>query len=492
MARWPLMLGALLLLSPTVGRAQETPPPPAAEAQAEDGQEAPASPAGTGGLKRKKKKKKKAATPSSAESPIVGGPGTPSTGNDTSGAPPSAGTPEVPPPETDEPGDSDDAPARPGFDLRLRASLSAGAFQGWQVRKAHGALLLAEAAATPTARYGDFSLRVPLRLSQRKLFGATLPETQGFGGLELTWKQSRSLKLSVEGGLAGFWRPDWPDLYQPLADGGYAPTSRESHLDQRLGVELESAPVRRHHLRVSYRFRLADYAADPNFDPFDAPMHLTPTDHTEHELELGWRYVGKGFRLMAGVSAFGRQDTFFFARDAGTGKTHAGPGGLPPNPLQSLRGAEPSLGGKLWLFQKRLEVEAHYGFELVEDRFQGYYSYTGHHPELQVEYSPVERLSLKVSVEAWLRRYGANSYAEGPGHPPLTFGDRRVDRRGVLGGAVRYALRSKLSVTLEGRWVVRKTNFPPYTPGVFPSALAYDIDWNYQNWLALAGLEYRR
>jgi hypothetical protein len=195
---------------------------------------------------------------------------------------------------------------------------------------------------------------------------------------------------------------------------------------------------------------------------------------------------------MAGVNGFSRQDSFLFARDALTGRTHADPGGQPPNPLQSLRGAEPSVGGKLFLLERQLEVEASYGFELVEERFQGYYSYTGHHPELKLEYSPVDRVSLRATAEAWLRRYGENSYQEGPGHPALTFGDRRVDQRAVLGGALRFALRPDLWANLEGRWVVRRTNFPPYIPGVFPSGRAYAIDWNYQNWLALAGLEYYR
>jgi len=492
MARWLLALVAVLLLTPSQGRAQETTVPLSPEAQPEEGQDTPASPSGSGEQKRKKKRKKKAAAPVPAESAQSPGTESPSPTPGASDEPTPAGAPEAPPPESDEPGDSDEAPGGPGFNVRLRANVSAGAFRGLQVRKDRGALLVAEAAAIPTARYGDFLLRLPLRLAHRQTVGASLPETQGSGGLELTWKQSRRLKLSVEGGLSGFWRPGWPDLYQPLADGGFAPTSRASHLDQRFGMELVGTPLRRHRLRLGYRYALSDYAADPAFEPFEEPMHLTPLDHTEHALELGWRYVGKGFRLMAGVRGFARQDSFLFARDAGTGKTHAGPGGLAPNPLQSFRGGEPSLGGKLWLLQRRLEVEASYGFELVEDRFQGYYSYTGHHPELKVEYSPMERVSLRATAEAWLRSYGENSYVEGPGHPPLTFGDRRVDRRGVVGGELRFALRPELSAKLEGRWVVSKTNFPRYIPGSFPSSRAYDIDWNYQNWLALAGLEYHR
>lgn len=458
MTRWLPALVAVLLLPSSEGRAQEPSTPATLEAppQAEQG------------TKRKRKKRK-------AVKPAPG---------------PGASAPEAL--EPNEPGEDDETPAAYGFDVRLRASLSAGAFQGWQVRKEQGTLAIAEAAAIPTARYGDFLLRLPLRLSHRQMFGASLPESQGMGGFELRWKQSRRLKLSVEGGLAGYWRRGWPDLYQPLGGGGFAPTSRWSHLDQRFAVELVGTPVRRHRVRLGYRYLLSDYIADPAFEPIQEPMHLTPLDHTRHGLELGWRYVGRGFRLMAGVSGFSRQDTFLFARDARTGKTHSGPGGRPPNPLQSRRGAEPSAGGKLWLFERRLELEASYGLELVEDRFQGYYSYTGHHPELKLEYSPVARLSLRASAEAWLRRYGEHSYQEGAGHPPLSFGDRRVDRRGVLGGALRFALRPDLAANLEGQWVVRKTNFPSYVPGVFPSRRAYSIDWSYKNWRVLAGLEYRR
>ncbi|MBN1210842.1 MAG: hypothetical protein JXB05_38695 [Myxococcaceae bacterium] len=495
MARWWLALVAILLLVPSQGRAQETPSPLSPETQVGEELDIPPLPSGSGEQKRKKKKKKRkkkrAAAPAPGASIPISGAEAPSTAPGALAEPARADAPKAPPPESADPDDSDEDAGGPGFDVQLRASVSAGAFQGWQVRKDGGALVVAEAAAIPTARYGDFILRLPLRLAHRQTFGASLPETQGLGGLELTWKQSRRLKLSVEGGLVGFWRPGWPDLYQPLADGSFAPTSRASHLDRRFGAELVGTPMRRHRLRLSYRYALSDYATDPAFQPIDEPMHLTPLDHTEHALELGWRYVGKGFRLMAGVRGFARQDSFLFARDAGTGRTHAGPGGLPPNPLQSFRGGEPSVGGKLWLLQRRLELEAGYGLGLVEDRFQGYYSYTEHHPELRVDYSPVERVSLRATAAAWLRSYGENSYVEGPGHPPLTSGDRRVVRRGVLGGELRFQLRPGLTAKLEGRWVVNKSNFPPYVPGVFPRSRAYDIDWNYQNWLALGGLEYR-
>jgi hypothetical protein len=38
--------------------------------------------------------------------------------------------------------------------------------------------------------------------------------------------------------------------------------------------------------------------------------------------------------------------------------------------------------------------------------------------------------------------------------------------------------------------VIRDTNFPPYQPGVFPASRGYDIEWNYWNLLATAGLSY--
>jgi hypothetical protein len=215
-------------------------------------------------------------------------------------------------------------------------------------------------------------------------------------------------------------------------------------------------------------------------------------DNERHDLELSWRYLQKRYSVGAQVEAFERHDFFLFARDAGTGRTHAGPGGLPPNPLQSFRGFEPSLGGEVMLLGKKLEVDASYGFEIVEDLFQGYYSYTGHHPELKLVLTPRKGLSVTAGFEAWLREYGEGSYAAGPGHPPLVFGTRRSDRRSVFNAGVRYALRPGLSASLEGRFVTRRTNFPPYVPGVFPRNADYEIDWSYDNWMALVGVEYRR
>ncbi len=382
---------------------------------------------------------------------------------------------------------------RPGFDMEVRGRLEVGAFQGWKSREGTGALLSAEVVATSEARYERFRLRVPLRLRHRQTFGLAVTETLGSGGAELQWRLGPRLRLSAEGTLAGAWRPGWPDLYQPLGSGQYVPSARRSHLDRKVEVQLAGIPLRHHHARLKYRYVLSDYLEDPNFDAFERPMHLTPRDNERHELTLRWRYfLKKGYDLTAQVEAFERHDFFLFARDAGTGKTHAVPGGRPPNPLQAFRGVEPSVGGEMSLFQHKLTVEARYGYVVVADLFQGYYSHTGHHPALRVEYAPWEGISLWGGAEAWLREYGEGSYAEGPGHPPLLFGTRRVDRRGVLDAGLRVALWPGVAARLEGRFVSRQTNFPPYVPGVFPSQAAYDFKWNYDNWMVLAGVEYHR
>jgi hypothetical protein len=128
--------------------------------------------------------------------------------------------------------------------------------------------------------------------------------------------------------------------------------------------------------------------------------------------------------------------------------------------------------------------------EIANDAFQGYYSFLAHHPEFRVDWAVHSRVSLVARAEARWRLYGPWSYAAGPDHPPLLWGDRRTDVRGALDLEVRVALGNGFFAVLDLRGVLRRTNYPPYVPGVFPATRQYDIRWDYENASALLALEY--
>src|SRR5262249_31632139 len=153
------------------------------------------------------------------------------------------------------------------------------------------------------------------------------------------------------------------------------------------------------------------------------------------------------------------------------GVTHAGPGGEPPNPLLELRLVKPRAAVDVDL-SNRLRVGAHYELELMQDAFEGYLSYVGHHPEVVATWSsPIGDLGLRG--ELYLRRYGANSYTYemDPDHPSLTFGDRRTERLGFVTATGKRPITDFWSAFVEAKVGGRRTNY------------AYSIDWNYFNYL---------
>lgn len=385
-------------------------------------------------------------------------------------------------------------PERPTFagfqlDLATEASIAGGVRDGVGVRRDRGALWRVAAEATGGAERGPIRIELPLAAAHEQLVSANLDETSGELGLEVRYRNGPRFRVTGGAGLRAVWRPSWPDLYQPQGDGVYDTTDRYSFWERRAELGLAAIPFRHQHARVRYRYRLLDYATDPAFAPVAAPTHLAPFDKARHEVALSWRYLGEGWKLGATLDLFHESAYFQFARDAGTGLTHAPPGGPPPNPLQVIRGAEPAIEGEVELAHGAVVVSAGYGLELVEDPFQGYYSYVGHHPSLAAS-AKVGPIKTKVGIEAWLRRYGDGSYQPGAGHPPLLWGDRRADRRVAVTAGVAWTIARGLAVTFESRVLVRRTNLPPYVPETYPAGREYDIDWSYDNWQALLGLAF--
>jgi hypothetical protein len=369
----------------------------------------------------------------------------------------------------------------------VEATSATGFLHGHGTLDADAAFLEAGAEARFEAERGRWRLRAPVEAAHRSTAGASLDESDGAVGLELRYRKSRLLRLTAAAEIAGVWRPDWPDQYQPQPGGGYAPTDRYSHWDRELELGVASSPWKRNHGRLKYDYTIVDYRSDPNFDPLDEPTHLVPSDHSRHRLRGSWSRNGDRTSLDASLELSVKSYFFAFARDAGTGLTHAGAGGAPPNPLQRLIGVEPAVGVEREIGDWQLEVD--YSFEVVDDVFEGYYSYTGHHPGIELSRKLGDH-RVGIEGELWWRRYGPGSYAESASHPPLTYGDRRVDRKGKIELAGEYRVATSWLATAATSLVSRRTNFPPYRPGVFPSSRQYSIDWNYDNWQLMVGIEH--
>ncbi len=370
------------------------------------------------------------------------------------------------------------------------AATEGGGLVGHRTLRENAVFVGAGAEIETRAERGRWRAGASLDVGHRETQGASLRESKSYLEAELGHRWGPKLRVTGEARLGGVWRPGWPDQYQPLADGSYEPTDRYSHWDRRVGATVAGIPLRHHHARARYRYELVDYRQDPDYDPQVAPTHLVPADYGEHQLDLSWRYFGRGWKLGGALDSFVKDYYFVFSRDAGTGKTHAGAGGPPPNPLQTIRGLEPQVTGELSLLHDAVELDAGYGYELVQDAYQGYYSFTGHHPTLAVAWRLRPGTELAARGELWWRTYGPDSYAVGGDHPPLLYGDRRVDHR----ARARLGLRTRLAPHWTGvadlTLRVRRTNFPTYEPGVFPSSREYDIDWRYDNWVMSAGVEY--
>jgi hypothetical protein len=352
----------------------------------------------------------------------------------------------------------------------------AGGFSGKGTRTDSGGLAIVDVGLDATWKRHGFELAVPVDLAHEQTVGASLSETTGKVGIEPAWRTASGTRLGLEASVGGAWRPDWPDQYQRTAAGVLPTTDRYSYLLARAGANGWWRPGPGQHLRARYRLTSTSYREDPAFDPA-TPMHLTPRDNVRHDLDLSWRRLGGSTALGIRLDAFYRRDLVALARNAGTGGTTG-------NPKQKLLGAEPSVELEL-LRGGPVELSLRYGFEVQADTFDGYYSYTGHHPRVEATVSGPGGLEVKARAEAWLRTYGPSSKAN------TEDGARLSDRR--LAGAVglRWPLSERLRVIGDLEVRSRSTNYPDYVPGVFPATRFYDIAWDYVNVRAVAGVEWK-
>ncbi len=359
--------------------------------------------------------------------------------------------------------------------LEARGSIAAGASSGRGTRRAPHALIESEVAVVPKLDLWLFGLELPARLTHTKTFFAPFDQTDAEIDLEAGLTRWKELRIFVVVGAELVSRSGWLDSYQPTEAGALLPTDRFGSFERRIGARLTSTPFAKNHARASYLYSIVDSMRDPAFDPVLRPNHLTPQDHDAHELAASWRYSARGFKVGAAARAFRRSWFFVFARDAGTGKTHAGAGGAPPNPLQALQGVEvePQVELALWGGAIELEVEPSLG--LVDDPFEGYLSSLDFGCAVAVALHLPFDVRARARLTSMLRLYGEGAYAEGSSHPPLDFGERRQDARVSAAIEVRRALGPGIDAFAELKAVARRTNFPDYVPEVFPSDQLYDV-----------------
>ena len=371
-------------------------------------------------------------------------------------------------------------------DMDASVAQSAGVLSGDTIHPEGGPASWTDLALRSETSLGTWDLSLPLDLSHRQTFGFPLSETRGALGSKLrnAWGPH---KLLLYAGVYGTWRPGWLDPYQPDASGEPTSTHRHSFASPRLRAQWSVLPREGHRFTFEAQLRRPDYLEDPDYDPELAPTHIVPGDHLRSSLEFAWRLDGDRWRLDLSTNADLRAYTETFARDAGTGLTHAS--SQDPNPSYRTLDLEPRV--RLRVEPGPLSLRVGYGLEIVEDLFEGYSSYRGHHPSLRVDWQLSDALALSGRSELWLRRYGPDSYADGGGHIPLDAGERRWDRRARGSLELRHRLGAHWAVGTELQGALRETNFPDYQPGVSPtSSSAYDIDWDWRTWQGALGLSW--
>ncbi|RME21945.1 MAG: hypothetical protein D6806_13775, partial [Deltaproteobacteria bacterium] len=335
--------------------------------------------------------------------------------------------------------------------LRLPLSLQAalGYLDGLGTRHGRDAVAVVRLKAT-------FRFILPRRLevkpwlsfASRETFTESLAERSIAGGAKFKARLAKRLRIGIEGQAGLKSRPDWPDQYQPEVDAGGNPTGRllptDRYTYRHVGARLflRGTLARGMKLEGHATTRYLDYEDDPNYDGANEPTHLTPADKVY--AGGGIRWAGKAFagRWRYSLQADTTWIHYFktYSRDAGTGLTHANPGGQPPNPLQRFLRVDLTHGSRIEIPRARSAVVVGIGFEHNNDLFQGYYTWNQVQWTAGVELSIAEWMGLEVRYEGRWRRYTSSGYQQGANHPPLDDGDTtRMSHAHAVAGLLELA-----------------------------------------------------
>lgn len=370
--------------------------------------------------------------------------------------------------------------------------------EGLGLRPEAGAVVGFETRIRPRLRSRK-GLRVDsdLRYSQRDGVDAAFAERRFRGGLTVSYPVLGSTRASATGQYRRVSRPGWLDLYQPdpgSAGQDWLTTDRYGYSTYGGSVAVDHTLSKRLKLGLSAGVRDRTAVQDPNFDGILDPNHLTPTDRRRWVLKtyFSGRSRRKIWRYRTGLSLAKTDWRYRFSRDAGTGKTHAGPGGEPANPLYGTRTIRLRHRSSFWLKAIKARLIATGGLARVEDLSDGYYTGDDLELGLLTRVRPVRGVVVSMGGKVRWRRYGEDSYAEGGSHPALDDGTRRVSRRVEANARLAYAFWSRrVTVFGEGSRIWRETNFPDYTPRVYPAARDYRIDWDADTWQMRVGLSFK-
>lgn len=379
-----------------------------------------------------------------------------------------------------------------GFEIDVSNDVRAGYLSGRTYRALPGGVVEAGVDATPAYRTKDFTFEAPLMVEHAQTT-SPLVQSRGRAAVEIAYRRFPLFRPSAGIQASGVARPDWPDYYQPIlstqSDDDRMSTSRYSYYQRKAQAEVASNLGGGHHLRFKYQYVIRQFRHDPNFQPIERPMHLTPGDTLEHRGQVGWRWFFGKNNVAVSNTFYLRDYLYRFSRDAGTGATHAGPGGAPPNPLQQLWGVSPTLNLK-WQLGPDLEIRPALGVTFNADTFDNYYTWLEWSPGLRGEWRASKKVVLQSSASATLRRYTSSGYQAASNHPPLDFGQVRQDDRYKLEMSASFRLSPHFDLGTEVQSIARHTNFPDYIPGVHPQNARYHIDWDYKIFSALLQLTY--
>ncbi|MDH4200493.1 MAG: hypothetical protein OEV66_08955 [Spirochaetia bacterium] len=288
-------------------------------------------------------------------------------------------------------------------------------------------------------------------------------------------------------------RPKWPDLYQPnplqfggTADplyGSYLPTDRNSYHKLEPGLSMEYNGIKALPFSINLRYIRNLQYIDPLFTQIN-PTHLTPSAYTGYaaQIEMTYRISKKLYISLANDFEYRSYD-YELARDSVTGKTNYK---KTPNPLFSKMMNTSALG-VLIKFGKNLSVKPFFGVELNSDLYQGYYSYTGIEPGIEVAHKIGNfRYTLKFS-ETLQFFDPVNSF------DPLKTTDGKTLYKYYTKANLnmKYEFNKHIESFIEAGMFIKQTNYPAYVSGVNPAKKNYNIDFNFTNYSIMGGAAYK-
>ena len=314
-------------------------------------------------------------------------------------------------------------------------------------------------------------------------------------------QQQAQLKLGLQNNTLDFeakmkyrWmlRPSWPDLYQPnplvygaASDpdfGSYLPTDRNSYHRLEPVVSLDYKGIQNVPLSLTTSYiRNLEYV-DPNYSA-SLPSHLPPTTYSAFNGEIAVIFkTSDSVHIKLANETEYRTYDFELARDSVTGKTHYT---KTPNPLYQELGNKTTLGFDFILASIGMKIKPFASLDINIDLFQGYYSYTGITPGIEIQ-QKAGGFAYKIKFAEELQFFGPNSYDVNKTTDGASL-YKYLTRASVN---LKYSFNKHVESFIDADMVLKETNYPAYVPGVNPKSKNYAIDFNFKNYSIVGGVIY--